>query len=415
MDMNNKDYDVDAILKKALHDPNKSDPALLYKIKYNLVEERTNMKRSNIRRSFGTVAAACMILVLASVTVFAAVRLLTPGEIAYQVGDQRLMGAFESEDAININHSVVSGGYRFTLLSLVSGYEISDRLRNSEGLSFDRTYLVVAIEQEDSSQMLEPTDDAFPSFYISPYVRGYLPWQVNLHTLEGGQVETVIDGVRYRIIDMENIKAFAGHGIYIGINTGWSFNRDAFIFDTDPWKLAANPDFDGVSVVFSLPIDLSFADPVRAAEILDTNPLLQAPAQEEQSGDYNNEHLIELDELDYPDFWVYTIETDEGSHSIILQKAQFNYRPHPGEGRFWISYDCLRARADARMSELRNAPDLSAATLAMFEADFEREFEFLRSGYWAYGQETPSGIMIVFVNPEFLDEALSVGFSSDPN
>ena len=269
-----RDLDMDAILKKALHDPNKSDPALLRKIKYNLVEERTHMKRSNMRRSFGTVAAACMIIVLLSVTAYAAVRFLTPGEVAYQFGDQGLRVAFESDDAININESFYSGGYRFTLLSLVSGNEISDRLQYTEGLSHDRTYLVVAIEREDGSPMATPMDDDFEAFYISPYIRGFKPWQVNLHTLEGGQVETVVNGVRYRIIDMENIKAFAEHGIYLGINAGWLFDNNAFIFNADPWELKANPDHDGPSVVFRLPIDVSFADPARVDEILGQNPFI---------------------------------------------------------------------------------------------------------------------------------------------
>ena len=361
------------------------------------------MKKSTIRRSFGTVAAACMIFLLASITVFAAVRFLTPEEVAYQIGDHRLMVAFEGEDAIDINLSVVSGGYRFTFLSVVSGYEISDRLRYSEGLSFDRTYLVVAIESEDESPMPPPMDDAFQSFYISPYIRGFMPWQVNLHTLEGGHVEKVIDGVRYRIIDMENIKVFAEHGIYIGINKGWSFDRDAFIFNTDPWELKTNPDIDEVSVVFRLPIDISFADPARVAEILEANPLLQSPIQADDDAG------TKLDELDPPYF-----SACEIAHASIIYEIQFEDRPHPGAGRFWMGYDCLRARADARMAELRNAPDLSAATLAMFEADFEREFEFLRNGYWAYGQETPDGIMVVFVNPNYLEDALSVGFSTVP-
>ena len=244
--------------------------------------------------------------------------------------------------------------------------------------------------------MPEPMEDAFQSFYISPYIRGYMPWQVNLHTLEGGHVETVIDGVRYRIIDMENVKVFAGHGIYIGINAGWSFDREAFVFNADPWELRANTDFDSVSAVFNLPIDVSFANPARANEILSEIPFLQ-------SGLFDNAYGLTNEELAEG-------VTFDVAQPFTLPETLFEDRPHPGEGRFWMSYDCLRARAGARMAELRNAPDLSAATLAMFEAGFEREFEFLRNGYWAYGQETSDGIMIVFVNPEFLEEALSLGF-----
>ncbi|MCL2422254.1 MAG: hypothetical protein FWD03_10385 [Defluviitaleaceae bacterium] len=241
-------------------------------------KEQPNMKRSTIRCSFGTAIAACLALLITGITVFAAVRLLTSSEVAYQLGDQRLSIALESEDAIHINKSIASDGYRFTLLSLVSGYALTDTAFNPARMYLNRTYLVMAIEREDGSPMVDFLDEA-PRFYISPYIRGYAPWLVNAHTLGtegGGQTEIITDGIRYTITDIENIKAFAGHGIYIGINTGWMFDGDAFIFNADPWGFRVNPDFDGVSVVFELPICTSFADSERAAEILEANAILQA-------------------------------------------------------------------------------------------------------------------------------------------
>ena len=284
-------------------------------------KEKPVVKKSTIRRTFGVAAAACLALLLTSITVFAAIRLLSSSEVAHQFGDQGLTLAFEGDDAIHINETVYSGGYRFTLLSLVSGYAISDSALYAEGLSNDRTYLVVAIEREDGSPMTDTMDEAFQPFYISPYIRGYMPWQVNLHTLEGGQRETVIDGIRYRIIDMENIKVFAGHGIYIGVNAGWTFDQDALNFNADPWELMANPDFDGVSVVFELPINLSFADPVRAAEILGANPLLQSAPQ--AANEYDGMNLAEQDELEPPSFdWDVDIETLYGNGLYFYQETQ---------------------------------------------------------------------------------------------
>ena len=239
-------------------------------------KEQPAIKKSTIRRSFGTFAAACIAILLTGITVFSAVRFLTPGEVAYQIGDLSLSAAFESEDAIHIDQSVSSNGYRFTFLSLVSGYALSDAF-NPARRFYNRTYLVVAVEKEDGSPMVDFMDEA-PRFHISPYIRGYNPQQINLHTLGGeggGQSEIIIDGIRYIVIDMENFKAFAGHGVYIGINTGVLFERDAFVFDEDPWEFRANPYFDGVSIVFELPICLSFADPVRAAEILKVAENLQ--------------------------------------------------------------------------------------------------------------------------------------------
>jgi len=336
-------------------------------------KEHPNMKKSTIR-SFGTAVAACLALVLTGITVFAAVRLLTPGEIAYQLGDPSLSVAFESDDAIHINESLSSGGYRFTLLSILSGYAVSDSLRYAEGLSHDRTYLIMAIAKEDGSSM----DDSLQNFNISPYIRGYLPWQVNLHTLEGGHLEIVIDGIKYRIIDMENIKAFAGHGIYIGINSGWFFDNDAFVFNADPWELRANSNFDGASVVFELPIDPSFADPVRAAEILAANPLLQA------ANAHDEETLINLDEFEPPSF------------SPALS-ADFETLQRDGFVR--MDYDSYREWMTQRLAELTASGNYSADVIAMFRAEHQRNLDAIRNGFHMYLFEDGTGLIRVLHNP----------------
>jgi len=329
----------------------------------------------NKKTRFSFAAAACLALLLTSITVYAAVRFLTPSEVAYQLGNQSLSTAFEGDDVIHINESHTSGGYRFTLLSLISGYAISDSLLYAEGLSNDRTYLVMAIEREDGSPMAGTMDEDFQPFYISPYIRGYMPWQVNLHTLEGGHHEMVIDGVRYRIIDMENIKAFAGHGIYIGVNAGWIFDRDAFIFNADPWELRADSNFDGVSVVFRLPICLSFADSVRAAEILEANPLLQAT-----TACYDK---LELCELEPPLFY------DANPSSVDMEL----------DGFVRMDYSSFRGWADQRLAALIDSGNYGDDVIAMFRADFLRDLDAIRNGYHMYLFDDGNGLIRVLHNP----------------
>jgi len=61
--MENKDYDVDALLRKALKNSEKPDEALIHKLKTNLNEERYNMnKRKGVK--FSIAVAASLILVL---------------------------------------------------------------------------------------------------------------------------------------------------------------------------------------------------------------------------------------------------------------------------------------------------------------------------------------------------------------
>ena len=360
-------------------------------------QEQSTMKKSTIRRSFGTAAAACLALVLTGITVFAAVRLLMPSEIAYQLDNPSLSIAFESEDAIHINASQTSGGYRFTLLSLVSGYAISDRLLYAEGLSNDRTYLVVAIEREDGSPMTDTMDEAFGQFYISPYIRGYAPWLVNLHTLEGGHHETVIDGVRYRIIDMENIKVFAGHGIYIGINAGWSFDRDTFVFNADPWEFRASAAFDGVSVVFELPISLFFADPVRAAEILEANPILQSALQ--ATINYNDGLLTPLDELETPSFYSY-----EANPSPI------DYEALQRDGFVRMDYNSYREWMNQRLAMLTANGNYGTDVIAMFRAEHLRDLDAIRSGYHIYLFEDANGTGLIRVRHNPADGEFTYNF-----
>ena len=350
-------------------------------------KEQPTMKKTTIRRSFGTAAAACLAILLTGITVFAAVRFLTPSEIAYQIGDPSLSAAFESEDATHINESVYSGGYRFTFLSLVSGYVLSDAF-NPARRFYNRTYLVMAVEKEDGSPMVDFLDEA-PRFYISPYIRGYNPWQVNLHTLGGeggGQSEIIVDGIRYIVTDMENFKAFAGHGVYIGINTGWLFDRDAFIFNADPWELRANPDFDGVSIVFELPICLSFADSVRATEILEATEVLQAALQ--GATDFNDGLLTPPDELELPYFY------EVPPSSVDFETLQ-------RDGFIRMDYNSYQEWMNQRLAALTTSGDYGADVIAMFRAEHLRNLEAIRNGYHIYLFEdaSGSGLIRVLHNP----------------
>jgi len=115
-------------------------------------------------------------------------------------------------------------------------------------------------------------DDEYgnPPFYVSPYIKGLEPWQVNAHTMNGGYSEMVVDGIMYRILDCDEIMMFADRGVYLGISTGSFYDSQAFIYDDQTGELKANPDYDGSSVVFDLPLDKKYADPERAEQYLNS-------------------------------------------------------------------------------------------------------------------------------------------------
>lgn len=267
--MKNK-FDIDALLSDALKSAEVPNPELIEKIKRIKEREDFVMKKSIIRHSFSYVAAVVLVLTLFCTTAFAAWYFLKPSEVADNFSDKALSAAFESETAININQSITSGDYIFTLLAIVSGEDITDNPTYSNGeIHNDRTYTVVVIEKKDGS-MPNPQDIEYNeiSFYISPYIKGLKPWQVNAHTMNGGYSETVVDGVMYRIIECDEVAMFADKGVYLGINTGAFYNSEAFFYDETTGTLTANPNFDGISLVFDLPLNKDFADPEKAEKYL---------------------------------------------------------------------------------------------------------------------------------------------------
>jgi len=249
--------------------------------KINFTEE-SDLKKTVIKRPMRFIAAAAIALILLAATVFAAMQLLTAGEVADRLGNTTLSAAFESESAININETITSGDYIFTLLAVVSGEDITDHPiydRTGE-IQSDRTYAILAIQNVDGSPMTLPSEAEYVPFMISPFIRGQQIWQVNAFALGGGSLTSVIDGIKYIIFDFTNITMFADRGIYLAANSGgfsMSALMDAFDFNEQTGEITVNPNFDGANVIFEIPFDISLADPMRAQRFLDD---LMSPSDE---------------------------------------------------------------------------------------------------------------------------------------
>lgn len=263
--------DIDTLLSKALKCSETPSHELMRKVKSQLIKEDSILKKYTLKRSF-TVAAVVAAVMILSTTALAAWYFLKPSQIADQLGDEKLSSAFDDNKNTITGKSETSGNYVFTLLGVVSGKDITDNPTYNEigDILSDRTYTVVAIQKKDGSPMPSPQDDEYTNttFYISPYVKGLKPWQVNMNTLNGGYYETVVDGVMYRISDCNAVTMFADKGVYLGINSGSFYNPEAFSYDEATGVLSPNKDFDGVNVVYDLPIDKALADPEKAAQCL---------------------------------------------------------------------------------------------------------------------------------------------------
>ena len=196
------------------------------------------------------------------------------------------------EEAVPVNETQEFDGYRVTLLGCVAGQNLSDYLAwDDEGLpKDDRFYAVVVIEHADGTPMPDTNSDDYgkESFYTSCYIRGLNPLEFNISRIGGGYSAFVKEGVEYRIMEMDNVEMFADRGIYVGVNSGNSYDGAAYVYDGSTGNLSRNPDYQGVNALFQLPMDESRANPEAAARYLED----LAKAQNEPS------QPIEMDEND---------------------------------------------------------------------------------------------------------------------
>lgn len=262
--------DMEQLLQQALSPEVEPDFWLNQNIMQR-AKEKTCM--TNKRRRFSAAAAAMVFLLLtASVGVVAAVRYLTPDQVAESFSDELLSKAFQTEDAILVNETQEAGGYRITLLGMVSGEGLSEYVEWDEQgvIQNDKTYIVTAIENADGTPRPDVPDDAYGEdpFYVSPYIKGLAMAEYNAHTLGGGYSEDVIDGIQYRIMECDNVEMFAGRGLYLGVNDGIFYRADAFVMDEETGAITRNSDYNGVNALFELPIPKERGDEAAVEEYL---------------------------------------------------------------------------------------------------------------------------------------------------
>ena len=254
--------DIDMLLQQALAPSEEPNPWLKQKIMIQ-AREKERMEKRKMKWSLGT-AVAIVALLCSTLGVFAAVKYLTPDKVATALSEYTLAEAFQTEDAILVNESQECAEYRFTLLGIVSGKGLSacEELDGQGMIKDDRTYVVTAIENLDGSPRPDVSDDNYgkESFYISPYIRGLSILDYNAHSLFGNYMEDVIDGIQYRILEIDNIEMFAKRGLYLGVSDGASPNVEAFVMDEESGVITPNNAYEGVNVLFELPIPKELGD-----------------------------------------------------------------------------------------------------------------------------------------------------------
>lgn len=260
---------IDTLLHQALS-PNEEPDSRLNQEIIQKSKENQSMKKRHIH---STAAAAAIICVLAvgSVSAVAAYRYLSPSQAAEIAENNSLAKAFESKNAIEINESQTSGGYRFTLLGMVSGKGLEPYIdtQTETDIQKDETYAVLAIENTDGTPMPDQISDSDGTFLASPFIKGKNPSIYNIYTLDGAYCEFSQDGIIYRILSCSNLEKFADQGVYLGVSEDLTAQEKAFLFDEQTGEISRNPDYTGINALFELPLDPAKADPAAAEAFFD--------------------------------------------------------------------------------------------------------------------------------------------------
>ncbi len=269
------------IIKKALSE-NVTDKDDIYR---KVVFYGTKPTRRSLSMKRVIIIAASVALL--SITAFASVRLLTPREVADDmiftdesgVVYDHFATPFTLDDAVEINESHTDAGLTITFLGFAhgEGIDVSDL-----EVDKNKTYAVIAVENEDGT----PIEMMEYMLTVSPLVKGMNPGLHNGFTFGTSGMGTLIDGVQYQLMELEVIEYFAENQLYLSVSDAMP-GMPAYIFDEQSGEITANPDYEGVNVLFNLPIDPAKADSARVDEYLERmkNPVEDETSNNSDEGD----------------------------------------------------------------------------------------------------------------------------------
>ena len=231
-----------------------------------------NRPKRTIHRKPILAIVAITIIAALSVTAYAIVTLLTPAEIARELGHDALAQAFENGEGILIEESVASKGFVFTLHGMATGENLLAFYEEAED---SKTMLVLSVRRENGRPMdyFNPETiigDTYFSYCV--VFEGFKPWLISSRTIggTGGQMFEK-DGVLYVLLDCSSFDIFADrnpsfvvwNAVEIGIGPGselFQMRENGSIAFADGMQVAR--------AMFRLPLDPAKADPAKVEQLL---------------------------------------------------------------------------------------------------------------------------------------------------
>lgn len=268
--------EMDALLKHVLTPREEAGDTLNRQI-LEMIKEDGNMRQKKYRR-ISAAAVAAALVAATSVTAVAAWQYRSAADVADKIGDDKLSdyfveqmtdpagkAEFAATDGIT-GESQSYGGYRVTVLGMLSGEGLSEFQHMSDGeVKSDRTYCAVAIQREDGAQI----DAEHEEFFVSPLIGGLKPWFYNIASMHGNYNEFVEGGVLYRLLECENIEYFADHDLYLCVTDTTFYDNNLYFYDEADGSISRNTEYQGLNALFDLEMDRSLADPVKAQALID--------------------------------------------------------------------------------------------------------------------------------------------------
>jgi len=225
------------------------------------------------------IVVAVVLAALLSVTAYAIVTLLSPAQVAREIGDSALAQAFEDGRGTLINESVTSYGYVLALHGMTSGKNLSSFYPD---VDTEQTALVFSVRREDGRPMGTDIVNNGVPFTSAVFFSGYKPWMFSSFMLGMGASAFEKDGVYYMVLNVdESIEMLADRTVSFGI---WDFDLG---FAPGSELLTLREDgtvafVDGLQkahAMFTLPLDPVKADPAKVTQILEALGILEEDPQ----------------------------------------------------------------------------------------------------------------------------------------
>ena len=221
--------------------------------------EVQTMKANNrrpVRRATARLAVVACALALCAVTALAAVLLLSPQEVAHEVGNEKLEQALASDAAVSINETQTFAAHRVTLLGLVSGEDISDLKpgERADEIEGAHTYCVLSVARTDGKALGADGE----SFLFAPWIGGRNPTDTGVLTRGYWSLYADDGKTEYYILDAAALAPYAAErAVWLGVQDGGFFgeaaeDQTAFLYDGATGTYSRNPAYDGVNALFDL-------------------------------------------------------------------------------------------------------------------------------------------------------------------